>query len=236
MNPETHARLEKSLPHPDSVTAAQVDTLLRVAGTLLNVLLNPARDMEKIPGETNPSGDIKTSAEATFINVCNRLDTIVTDPERFSLSFQKAVEQRTEDTQRYNMELLKNQSEAAQEIKTPHFRFRPMFVKTEAGDGWIAFLGDPVGDPENAIFGVGRTPSEAIVAFDQVFQGELPIKMLDWLKEREAALTAGIPFPTSPNQNINETKTRPVDPRRNRKTRQAKGGRRNPSSNSGNPS
>src|SRR6267142_539925 len=224
--------LAHNLPHPDSVTAAQVDTLLRVAGTLMGVLTNPMRGSENIPGDSDPDGTVKESAEATFINVCNRIDAIVTDPARFSMEFQRRIEARSEEITQASLKSMESQAAAAAEIVSPHFRFRPILQKT--GDSWIAFLGDVVGDSNNAIFGVGASPAAAIIAFDQVFSGELPIGMLEWLAQREQSLNAGIPFPSSPEkQNTNEPKTRSVESRRNRKTRKSTSRRRDDESNRG---
>jgi len=235
--PDKSMNLAHNLPHPDSVTAAQVDTLLRVAGTLMGVLVNPMRGMDNVPGESDPDGCVKESAEATFINVCNRLDEIVTDPTRFSMAFQNKIEARSEEITQASLNVMNAQAAAAAEILSPHFRFRPILQKTGAGDGWIAYLGDIAGDSNNTIFGIGASPAAAIVAFDQVFSGELPVGMLEWLLLREQSLNAGIPFPSAPeNQKTNEPKTRSVESRRNRKTNKSSRSRRNDKGDSGNPS
>lgn len=222
MNAEQMA-LARSLPHPDAVTGQQIDNLLRIAGTLLGIVCAGERE-ENIPGKNSPDGSVKTSAEATFINVCNRLDAIVNDPQRFNLDFQKSLEQRAGEIQNYNIELLKNQAAAAAEMKTPHFRFRPHLRRAPGTPGWIAILGD---DPDNAIAGMGHTPEAAVKAFDQIFLGALPIEMLQWLIAHEAAMNAGQVSPPFPKtQNTNETK--PVVRTGNKTNRRSKKRRANP--------
>jgi hypothetical protein len=198
--PAERAAVAASLPHPDSVTGNQIDNLLRIAGTLMGILIH-GRD-ENIPGASEPDGNVRTSAEATFINVCNRLDDIVKDPKRFNLEFQTAVDQRAQKIHEFNVGLIKAQNAAAEELQTPHFRFRPTFKRTANGIGWIALLGH---DADNVIAGIGASPEAALKAFDEVFKGDMPVEMLQFLAEREAAMNAGLQPPDFPKtQNTNE--------------------------------
>jgi hypothetical protein len=207
-----------NLPHPESVTGAQIDNLLRICGLMTNVLCNPYREQESIPGASNAPGEARDSAEATFINACSRLDDIINDKSRWSLDFQRSLEKKAEDIQVAQLKFVQAQTEAAAELKTPHFRFRPTLQKAQDGS-WVAYLGDPADQTGNTIVGLGRNPAEALRSFDEIFQGTVPQVMIDWLIEHEKAQDAGLPSPPYPNSNQNQNnEQQSMDSRRDRKT------------------
>lgn len=225
-----------NLPHPDSVTGSQIDNLLRIIGTLSMFLSNPRHEVETIPGKNAPPREVAESAEVTFMLVCSRLDDIVGDASRWNMDFQKQLEARAAAMQQHNVEFLRAQTQASQEIITPHFRYRPNIKKLPNGMGWIVFLGDVDNYPEQSIAGIGGNPAEAVKAFDDVFQGTLPLQMLEWLAKHEQALSEGQtppPFPITKIQNTNEQSQQSVDSRTNRKARKSKSRRRDDQSDSG---
>jgi hypothetical protein len=213
------------LPHPDAVTNAQVVTLLNMIGMLTPMLISPN---ENIPGKSAPEGCVTDSAAATFINVCNRLDEIIADKKRWDTSFQETCEMRATTIHLQNMEVLKAQQEAAAEVSSPHFRYRPNV--SVAPGGWMAYVGHP--ETPNVILGLGRTPDEAIKNFDLVFKGTVPPYMVAWLMAREQAIEAGQPSPELP-KNPNE---KTVDKKRNRVAKKTQSRRKTGDGNSGNPS
>lgn len=185
---------------PESETATQIEVLLRAAMTMSNIIETPPSDnvLEK---RNEPSGNVIDSVEATLIRICNRLDGILDDNSRWDLAHQRKVEAATERAHAEQIAFLAAQRAAAEEITTPHFKFRPNLSRLPNGSGWVAFIGDAFGDPENALAGIGKTPKSAVDAFDAIFNGDLPVQMMEWIKEREAAINAGQIPPEKPNTN-----------------------------------
>lgn len=234
---KTSLAIAAHLPHPDVVTGNQIDNLLRIIGTLSMFLSNPMHDRENIPGQNSPAGEVQDSAEATFMVVCSRLDDIVNDASRWNMDFQKKLEGQAAALQQHNADFLRAQTAASRELTTPHFRYRPNIKKLPNGMGWVVFLGDVDNEPENSIAGVGKSPAAAVAAFDDIFQGNLPLEMLQWLAQHEQALSEGVespPFPTTKTEeNNNEQSKQIVVPRTSRKTRKPKGRRSDDKGNSG---
>lgn len=187
---------------PDSVTALQIDTLLRVSAHFSGIVFFGGERTEE------PNGNCLTSAQATFINTCNALDNLLTDPSRWSLGHMNRADERLEQAHELNLQFLRNQAEASKEISTPHWRYRPALMRTDSGK-WMAFLGDLERDPSSCIIGIGSFPDEAISAFDSMFSGKIPPHMVDWLNAREQALDQNLPSPPIP-QKPNDTEP-PLD-------------------------
>jgi hypothetical protein len=195
---------QQKIPMPDAVTATQVDTLLRSASTLMSMFFIPQREPENIPG-ANPvvmPPEAKIAAEVTFGNICDRLDKILTDDSRWSMEFHKTIQLHMDEQHSGHMEFLRAQSAASKELASPHFRYRPSLHKLKDGN-WVAFLGDLTGDPDSVIAGTGRAPSEAVAAFDSIFEGTVPKHMVDWLIAHEQAVSQGVSSPPIPTPNEN---------------------------------
>lgn len=200
---------------PDSVTSLQVDTLLRVTAQYSALVFFGGERTEE------PNGNCLTSAQATFINACNALDNLLTDPSRWSLGHMNRADERLEQAHALNMQFLRNQAEASKEIGTPHFRYRPALMKMESGK-WMAFLGDLERDPGSCIIGIGAFPEQAVSAFDEMFSGKIPDHMVEWLNQREQALDQNLPSPPPP-QKPNDTKP-PLDDRTTNEPESPSGG------------
>lgn len=192
-----------NLPHRDSVTAMQINTLLQTAGMLMPYLLNPVRELENVPSGHKLDGEAAMAAQVTFINICDRLDKIVADSDRWELTAQRTLEATLTEVYQKNAELLKEQIIATKILNLPHNRYRPTLFKLT--DGNIAAVLGSIDDLDNAIAAVGRSAAEALRAFDMLFNGEIPTDLFDWLKTREKAIEEGKTPPPMPKRKKKKT-------------------------------
>lgn len=181
---------DTKLPHRDQITNFQINTLLNVAGLLANVLTNPMREYEGVPSPALDGG-IKTSAEAVFINTCNRIDELVSDPARWTFKFQEHLEYKLGEIYTRELQLKDAQLKSANEVNSPHFLYKPTLVRLKDGT-YAAILGD-LNDVENSLVGVGITPEEAMKAFDEAFVGTPSQSMVAWLEKQEKEQGASNP-------------------------------------------
>lgn len=206
----------------DSATSEQIHTLLNAAGMLHTVFAGPVID--EAPKKID--GGARLAAEVTFVNICARLDAIVADTNRWTIEGYDEVIQGVLDQQKQNLQFLRAQTAAAEELNTPHFQLKPKLFRL-GGGGWAAVVGD-VNHLDHALVGTGSTPEEATLAFDLVFKGQLPASTVTWLTEREAALAAGQELPPFPKYETNTT----MDQQRTEHPKKPKGKRAHPPRNS----
>lgn len=190
-NPDDNRNPQKpitpiSLPQRDSVTSLQVGTLLNIGVALMGVLLHPTREQDDPKWKDNKAldGGVLNSAEATFIGVCNRLDSIIADQSRWDFASQNTLEEKLSQVYGAHIEFTKAQTEAVRELGLPHRKFNPKLFKLPDGR-WAAILGD-MHRLDNAIIGVGITPEFALLDFDGIVTGKLPDHLVHLLAETEA--------------------------------------------------
>lgn len=171
--------------HRDLSTQNQLAMLLSVSGTMMEFLTKEPKDADNIPGQRPLPGEARLAAEATLIKACARIDGILEDARRWGIDYQLSLEKLytkhfeqarklSEKQAQFIMEdsaRARAQKEAAEEVKSPHFQYRPSLLGLEDGS-WVAFLGDPNKEGES-IIGVGASPATALKAFDLVFRGKL---------------------------------------------------------------
>lgn len=187
---------ETPLPHRDSVTSFQVRTLLDIANVMAGALIAPLSEFTR----AEMDGEAKLSAAATFIGACSRLDDIISDKSRWDLENHDTLEKKLSEVYTQNLAFLTAQTEAAKEVNSPHFIYRPLILKLNkpgAAIEYVAILGDPK-DLDNCIIGVGITPKQALEAFDGMFTGNMPDHLVEWLAQREAAIEATGAAPMTP--------------------------------------
>lgn len=204
-----------SMSSREIVTRYQIDSLLQVLGMSSSALAHFLRispEGEKLtPCETEARISIENTVRAT----CERMEAILKEESRWSMEFQVEAERKFTEAQNLNNELLAKQRDAAAEISSPHFRYRPTLLRLIDGS-WGAFLGD-IERMDQGVIGVGKTPQDAIEAFDDAWKGITNAKVLAWAKERESNLENGEdtkPFPQIKNENTETA----VDPRKSEKT------------------
>jgi hypothetical protein len=172
------------IPSRESITDLQVHTLLNIAGLLTNYLLGPGlRDSGDAPRSSVVDGGVLMAAETTFVRVCNRLDLVLGDDERWSLKGRDTLENKMVEMYDAHKQFTEVQTNSAYLLGTPHARFRPSMARIEGG--YAVFLG-PMENP--LIVGVGENLADALYQFDQKFMGELPAEVMAFANRREKEL------------------------------------------------
>jgi hypothetical protein len=183
MATETSGAAPVMILHRDLSTQNQIGSLLAIAEKMSDLLLNPAREAENIPGLRPAPGEARVAAEATFIKVCSQLESIIDDKQRWGIEYQLALEKMLTEGHELTQKMLRAQTAAleaekqravahraaAEEIESPHARYRPTLYPVDGG--WLALVGDP-NDLENGIGGIGESPEGALKSFDATFRGK----------------------------------------------------------------
>lgn len=196
------------LPTRDAVSNAQIGTLLNVLDSLQPYLLLSPREVEAgIPRELD--GGIPSAALSTFCGVCDRIDRIVRDDNRWSLDTHDRLYEALFKTAEKQRETLQAQQDFVRDCKRPSRTHRPEF--TRLGDVFVAYYGD-LADPPSVVMGRGNTPEEAVDDFDRAFlrkmaeqvrivhANELPVN------ERPVTATPENPFPRAPRSQKKQNK------------------------------
>lgn len=175
---------QTKFPARDTVTSVQLSNLLGVINSLSYLLTVPIRDSEtNIPSSGNPlDGGAKAAVEATVINACGQIDEILKDPSRWKLDWHEHLEYKLGEIYQQQLNFLRAQTAAVEEIRSPHYVYRPTLAQVADGN-YLAFMGDQ-NDLENAVFGVGSSPAEAMRSFDQAFNGQVPEGTMKWYEEQ----------------------------------------------------
>jgi len=183
-SPDNRPRKDK-LPFPqrDIMTSNQIQNLVQIGSFALHSLTyNQGVEPHQ---KTELDGGCKSSAEAIFIKVCDKLDDILSDTDRWNFNVQETLENKLEKMYDQNLEFLLEQTKAARQVNTPHFCYKPTLLKLPVTGEWIAYIGS-LEDVEHSIVGIGNTPANALESFDSLFKGEpLPEHLLAWLAERD---------------------------------------------------
>jgi hypothetical protein len=226
--PQPPPKQKLLIPQRDTVTNMQINTLLQVAAQLTVVLVNPMRDPTVPAPELD--GGVQSAAESAFIKCCGCLEEILSDKDRWSMQSQNTLEKSLDAAYTAQILYYNEQTALTHLMQTPHHLYKPDLAPTNDGR-YVAFVGR-LDQLETAIYGIGDSPSAAMTAFDEVFNGRIPDDMLHYLAMRQAAAESGQtlpPFPHQPKQN-NESKK--LDKRRNRKTNSTQRRRKNDAGNS----
>lgn len=152
-------------------TLQQLHNLLSVAGFMYSAMTGPPRMElpENIPQpKYNPAcGEGVVAAEQCFIKTCTAIERIVEEVERWDFSFQKRVEDDYARAMKLNLEYIQAKRDEAVEMGKPHMLVNPSLAKMADGT-FMAFLGN-LQDPSSLLAGSGRSPQEALDAFDTAF-------------------------------------------------------------------
>lgn len=199
--------------HRDISTQSQVTVLLQVTGMMITALTSLNDE------DATKQTEAHVAAENTFIKALERLDEMLDDKTRWTPEFQKSLERLYEEQHENRTKAFKAQRQVAEiqarvanvqekvseEMLTPHFRYKPAIYQLEDGK-WICLLGDPA-NSASGVIGTGKTPKEAVEAFDAFFNGEIPDPLHAWLHRREQDLESGRQteqFPTLYEQIIDD--------------------------------
>jgi hypothetical protein len=174
-----------NLQQREMVTRYQMDGLLQVLGMTVSSLGHYLRvpTPEDGPKFEPLDPEAKIALENTVIATCDRLQKIMAEDKRWSTEFQDKVEKQYEEALVLQQEVLKMQYDASKEVTSPHFRCRPLMIQLSDGS-WMAYLGN-LDDLTQSIFGIGRTPEAAVIAFDDAYRGVINPATMQWLREQE---------------------------------------------------
>ena len=167
-NPDPSKQINMS--SRELLTQMQLTSLLNVASFSWSALQGPPRHPFS---DESPAAPEKTegwiAAENLFIKTCAAIEQIVEDRQRFDFTFQKRVEEDYAQAMRLNLEYIQAHRDAAVQAASPHMQVNPSLVKMQDGS-YMAVLGN-MADLHNCIVGAGRSPQEALDAFDLAFKG-----------------------------------------------------------------
>lgn len=168
-NPEQQ---QINLPSRELTTHQQLSSLLNVAGFCWSALQGPpkfALEGGSVPTEVPEKTEGWVAAENLFIKTCSAIEKIVDDAQRFDFSFQQKIEEDYKTAMQLNLEYIKANRDAAVEAASPHAVCNPALVRLQNGD-YAAVLGNPASAADSLV-GTGRSPREALEAFDIAFNG-----------------------------------------------------------------
>lgn len=143
----------------------QIGTVLDILSALQPYLLLPPREMEGVLPRSLDGG-AGAGATATFLKACSRLDSMLDDSTRWSLSSHDYQSSLISEMYERQTEFFEAQIEASKEVQRPSFQLRPILA---VGSGkFLAIWGNPerLG---SALIGIGDTPDEALRDFDKAF-------------------------------------------------------------------
>lgn len=166
----------------EHVTSTQLTNLLNAFSITTAFLLN-AHDSEHSHEGGPLDGGTKAAAEVAVISICSRIESMMAEPERWSLKSHNDLETALLEAYRQTTETAKHQAQAFAGAQLPHHTFTPQFAKLNTG-AWVAYYGD-LADLDNAIVGVGETPEQAVRAFDDIFSGQTPEHLAQLLERHE---------------------------------------------------
>src|SRR5437867_3660434 len=129
-----------AVPSRETAHSEQVACLLAIIANLQAYLLAPTREFE--PGKEIPAldGGALSSATATFMQTCKRLDDILADDSRWNLSSHNELYAELVKTQQANQEFIAAQKRAADGLNRPSFQLKPVLVRVD--NGYVAIFGD----------------------------------------------------------------------------------------------
>lgn len=170
--PSSDGEPKKFTPAPplqgsESINFVQFNTLLNAVNAYMAFLAN-AKPEDYQGGAMD--GGVKAAAEATFIQLCNRVDSMVADNQRWSMMQQQSLADSMLNLHAENRALMQEQRAAVAIMQSPHVRFHPFLMRLDTGN-WAAILGDPKSETTSVV-GIGASPEDALRDFDARFTGQ----------------------------------------------------------------
>lgn len=151
------------IPTKEAVTEAQILPILATLQTLGPLLTRPHFDVE-YPAKAD--GGAMTAIGLAVIAACGRLESIFAEAERYSFADTQKFFDTMQKSQEAQLEFLKAQKTAAEEVMRPSFQLKPTIGVHE--NQYFAYWGDPTIEG-GSIVGTGRTIVDALLDFDAAF-------------------------------------------------------------------
>lgn len=156
-------------PTVNAATSEQVHTLLHAAVCMCNLLKDDVEEVDR---------NARDSACATFINITNRLDAIVSDEKRWAVDQYDKVVESVGAMYRQQTEYMAKATKLAEKdlkrlagLEAPHNQRNVSFFALSNGE-FMACDGDPASP--SSIKATGVSPQEAAEAFDEIWLGKVP--------------------------------------------------------------
>lgn len=193
--------MQKTIPIPsrDQVTQIQIGTVLSSIATLIPLMHTRLDDIDG--GAMD--GGTKSAVQASLITACRRLDGLLEDDSRWSMESHEFLEKQLGNLYHEHTRVLKMQQQQIEYLARPHVRHSPQLGRLVDGS-WIAVLGS-LDDLDNAVVGVGGCPAQALEAFDEIFNGNIPQHLQAWIAIREEALKNNLQPPTKKEYDQKQT-------------------------------
>lgn len=146
-----------TVPSREFITDQHIGILLASIREV-GIWMSKAEDV--VPSEA------RVAAENTFIGLCDRLDKIITDETRWSMTGTTNFYDELIATQKAQQEFLSMQTAAASLVLRPSYIHRPTLMRDETH--FYAVFGDST-KAGSSIIGVGATANAALADFDAAF-------------------------------------------------------------------
>jgi hypothetical protein len=200
--------MNKTIPIPsrDQVTQVQIGTVLSSIATLVPFFQLIRYEDDEAFKNGALDGGTKAAVQTTLIKACSRLDKILDEDSRWSLDSIRTLETHLSGLYHEQAKLIRLQQQQIYNLNRPHMKHNPALGRLNDGS-WIAFLGD-LNDINNAVIGVGGSPAQALEAFDEMFNGNIPSHLTAWMAVREEALKNGLQPPTKAEYDQKQTMDR----------------------------
>jgi len=151
-------------------TERQVALLLAIVGNVSQFLL-PVRAGESTVSAIKESLDSETfsSASATFIRTCNRLDGILDDEARWTTEEADSLEKVVHESAVAQRDALQAQAAECKNRSRPSRALNLKISHTQAGKT-LCYVGN-LDDAAGCVYGMGSNLKEAMEDFDNQFSG-----------------------------------------------------------------
>lgn len=153
-----------NLPSKESRIRHKIETVLNVQ-RMLHAFLLPMKHEGWGPNATDLDTECRTSAEATFINSCNQLDTFL--QQLGDTTTEKAIDDALLKALETGAKAHESQVLTSLHLRRPCVLFHAQLTKT-SDNRWACFVGDLM-DVDACVIGVGESPDEASNDFDRLW-------------------------------------------------------------------
>jgi hypothetical protein len=151
-----------AVPTKEAVTESQILPILATLQTICP-MLTKSIDIEY---ERDMDGGAASALAMVVIKACNLLGDIFDESSRYSVADTKLFFDTLQKSHEAQIEFLKSQKLASEEVLRPSFQLRPTIGVHE--NSYFAYWGD-ASTENGSIIGVGPTPAAALLDFDAAF-------------------------------------------------------------------
>lgn len=153
-----------NLPSKANKIRRDTETLLAITRNLQPFLVVYGESHNRPELDEN----VRLACESTMIRCCSALETVI---ERLaSTKVEDAFEQAVLSALSAEKDAHRAHAAALKAATRPSIHHPPALTHLDSGQ-WVAILGDPA-DVNSCVIGLGDTPAEAMISFDQAFHAK----------------------------------------------------------------